>query len=102
MIDFVVECTIPAEVELEQNETGTLPSRPNLPEESVDLSKGFWTLYMDGSSNSTEAGVGLVLVSPEGVIIEYALRFEFSAINNGAKYEALIVRLKIIRKLKVD
>ena len=57
---------------------------------------------MDGSSNSTGVGVGLVLTSPEGVVAEYALRFEFPTTNNGVEYEALIVGLKIAKELKVD
>ena len=57
---------------------------------------------MDGSSNSAGAGAGLVLVNPEGIIVEYALHFEFSTTNNGVEYEALITKLKIARELKVD
>ena len=50
----------------------------------------------------SDAGAGLILVSPEGVIAEYALRFEFPATNNGAKYEALIAGLRIAKELRVD
>ena len=57
---------------------------------------------MDGSSNISGTGVGLILINPEGIIAEYALRFEFPAINNGAEYEALIVGLKITKELEVD
>ena len=45
---------------------------------------------------------GLILVNPDGIIVEYALRFEFPVINNGAEYEALIVGLRIAKELKVD
>ena len=34
--------------------------------------------------------------------MEYALRFEFPATNNGAEYEALIAGLKIAKELGVD
>ena len=47
------------------------------------------------------AGAGLILVSPEGVITEYALHFEFPAMNNGAEYEALIAGLKIAKELGI-
>ena len=47
-------------------------------------------------------GAGLILISPERVIAEYALRFEFSATNNGAEYEALIAGLKITKELGID
>nr|GEV21184.1 reverse transcriptase domain-containing protein [Tanacetum cinerariifolium] len=36
-------------------------------------------------------GAGLILTNPEGVEFTYALRFQFAASNNEAKYEALIV-----------
>ena len=48
------------------------------------------------------AGAGLILVSPEGVITEYALCFEFFAINNEAEYEALIVGLRIAKELGIS
>ena len=57
---------------------------------------------MDGSSNISGAGAGLILVNPDGIITEYALCFEFPTINNGAEYEALIVGLKITKELEVD
>ena len=43
--------------------------------------------------------MGLVLVSPEGITIEKSLRLGFSATNNGAKYEALLEGMSMIRKL---
>ena len=102
LIDFVVECTIPEEAEPEQSEIDDLKSRPNSPKEEVDPSDRFWALYVDGSSNMSGAGVGLILISPEGIITEYALHFEFSAMNNGAEYEALIAGLRIVKELGVD
>ena len=40
-----------------------------------------------------------MLVSLEGLILEQAVRLKFSASNNEAKYEALMIGLKIARKL---
>ena len=57
---------------------------------------------MDGSSNMSGTGAGLILVNPEGIIAEYALRFKFFVTNNGAEYEALIAGLKIAKELEVD
>ena len=57
---------------------------------------------MDGSSNMSGAGAGLILVNPEGIITEYMLHFEFSATNNEAEYEALITGLRIAKELEVD
>lgn len=41
---------------------------------------------MDGFSISEGSRVGIVVVSPEGVITEHALHLEFPTINNEAKY----------------
>lgn len=57
---------------------------------------------MDGSSNAFDCGAGLILISPKGIVTEYAQRFEFSTTNNEAEYEALIAGLKIARELRVD
>ena len=61
-----------------------------------------WKLSVDGASNAQGSGAGLILTSPEGIDIEYALRFGFQASNNEAEYEAVIAGLNIAHSLKVD
>ncbi|XP_065626174.1 uncharacterized protein LOC136066193 [Quercus suber] len=58
-----------------------------------------WESYVDGAANQRGSGVGLVLISPEGIIIEKALRLDFSATNNEAKYEALLMGMSMIQKM---
>ncbi|XP_050259242.1 uncharacterized protein LOC126704276 [Quercus robur] len=58
-----------------------------------------WRVHIDGAANQRGSGVGLVLVSPEGITIEKSLRLGFSATNNEAKYEALLEGMSMIRKL---
>jgi len=55
-----------------------------------------WQVYIDGASNQRGAGLGLVLISPEGVIIEKSLRLGFSATNNEAEYEALLMGMSMV------
>ena len=43
--------------------------------------------------------MGLVLVSPEKIIIEKSLRLNFSATNNEAEYEALLKGMVIVQKM---
>jgi len=43
--------------------------------------------------------VGLVIVSPEKIIIEKSLRLGFSTMNNKAEYEALLVGMAMIQKM---
>nr|GEY45958.1 reverse transcriptase domain-containing protein [Tanacetum cinerariifolium] len=52
-----------------------------------------WTLFTDGSSCVDGSGARLILTSPEGVEFTYALRFQFTASNNEAEYEASVAGL---------
>ena len=61
-----------------------------------------WKLSVDGASNAQGSGAGLILTSPEGINIEYALRFRFQASNNEAEYEAVIAGLNLAHSLEVD
>ena len=61
-----------------------------------------WSLYVDGSSNTEESGARVLLISPEGEEMAYALRFDFKATNNEAEYEALIAGLKLAQRMKAS
>ena len=54
---------------------------------------------MDGAANQQGTGVGLVLVSPEKITIEKSLRLGFSATNNEAKYETLLMGMVMVQKM---
>ncbi|KAL0416039.1 UNVERIFIED_CONTAM: hypothetical protein Slati_3435800 [Sesamum latifolium] len=49
-----------------------------------------YLLDVDGASTLTGIGVGVVLTSPKGDELEYALRFDYKASNNETEYEAII------------
>ncbi|XP_020421250.1 uncharacterized protein LOC109949591 [Prunus persica] len=76
---------------LSQNQTPT--------EGNLDLTQPLWTLFVDGSSNAQGCGAGLVLISPDKVALEYALRFKFQASNNEAEYEALLAGLRLAKEM---
>ena len=59
-----------------------------------------WKIFVDGSSNENGSGVGIILISPEGHRFHTVLKFEFEASNNEAKYEALLVGLRVEKELK--
>lgn len=40
--------------------------------------------------------MGLVVISPERIIIEKCLRLGFSAMNNESEYEALLVGMTMV------
>ncbi|XP_071719444.1 uncharacterized protein [Rutidosis leptorrhynchoides] len=60
-----------------------------------------WKLNTDGASSSNGSGAGLMLVNLEGKEFTYALRFEFTATNNEAEYEALLAGLRMAKELKI-
>ena len=86
LADFVVEFTLVGLAEAAQ-------LTPDLP---------IWRLSVDGAANAQGRGAGLILTSPEGIDIEYALRFGFQASNNEAEYEAVIVGLNLVHSMEVD
>jgi ribonuclease HI len=58
-------------------------------------------MFFDGSLMKTEAGVGLLFISPLGKHLRYVLRLHFSASNNVAEYKALVNGLRIAIELGV-
>ncbi|XP_024178498.1 uncharacterized protein LOC112184467 [Rosa chinensis] len=61
-----------------------------------------WRLYVDGASNKKTSGAGILLISPDDQVYEYALKFAFKASNNAAEYEALIAGLQIALELGIQ
>ena len=86
LADFVMEFTSTKLTE-DTRETPDLP---------------IWKLSVDGAANAQGSSVGLILTSPEGIDIEYALRFRFQASNNEAEYEAVILGLNLAHSMEVD
>ena len=95
LTDLVAEFTEPPIEELESAENmdrkmvGTI-SQYGLPA---------WEVYVDGASNQKGSGIGLVLISPEKVIVEKSLRLDFLATNNEAEYEALLIGMAMVQRM---
>ncbi|KAI5323900.1 hypothetical protein L3X38_032973 [Prunus dulcis] len=66
---------------------------------TLDLTQPLWTLYVDGSSNAQGREAGLILISPNKVVLEYGLGLKFHASNNVAEYEALLVGLRLAKEM---
>ena len=58
-----------------------------------------WKVYVDGAANQRGSGVWLVLVSLEKITIEKSLRLGFSATNNEAEYETLLMGMVMVQKM---
>ena len=74
--------------------------RPNMDGKSVGMislqEPLSWKVYVDSTTNQRGSGVQLVIVSPKRIIIEKSLRLGFSATNNEAEYEALLVGMAMV------
>ena len=79
LADFIVEFTYPYKEE--------------------DPSMETWTVQIDGFGMKKVGGAGVVLISLEKETLTYAVRLQFPAKNNEAKYEALLTRLSLAKAL---
>ncbi|XP_028051260.1 uncharacterized protein LOC114255918 [Camellia sinensis] len=61
-----------------------------------------WKLFVDGASNRHGAGLGIVLTSLDGLIIEQEITLGFPASNNEAEYEALFAELRSALRMKAS
>lgn len=62
------------------------------------------TIHFDGSKCEKGGGSGVIFVTrhgPHGIPIPYSFKLNFPCTNNNAKYEALILAIKIALKLKL-
>ena len=95
LADLVAEFTEPQIEELQ--------SAGNMDEKLVGTISQYclptWEVYVDGASNQKGSGIGLVLISPEKVIIEKSLRLDFSATNNEAEYETLLIGMAMVQRM---
>ena len=88
MIEFVAEFT-PKQPEVSRIGEG----KTREPQEEV------WQVYVDGVSNSRAVGVGIILISPEGIRVEKSFRLGFPSPNNEAEYEALLAGLRMLKQI---
>ena len=56
-------------------------------------------MYFDGSIIAPGSRAGVVLISPDGSMLRYAIHLHFLASNNAVEYEALINGLHIAIEL---
>ena len=95
LADLVAEFTEPPLEELEPTENtngklvGIISQHGILP----------WDVYVDGASNQKDSGIRVVLISPEKVIVEKSLRLNFSATNNEAEYETLLMGIAMVQRM---
>ncbi|GER34798.1 pol polyprotein [Striga asiatica] len=57
-----------------------------------------WIVYIDGSSEIGEAGLGILVVTTEKDHLEYAVKLSFRVSNNEAQYDAFIKGIQLVLK----
>ncbi|XP_016168525.1 uncharacterized protein LOC107611075 [Arachis ipaensis] len=62
----------------------------------IDVEVKYWKLYFDGSKHKDGAGVGIFIISLEGIPSEFLFELKYPCSNNVAEYEALILGLEIL------
>ena len=62
-------------------------------------SSSSWEVYTDGAVNQKGSGVGIVLVTPEKLVVGKSLRLGFLTTNNETEYEALLVGMEMVSRL---
>jgi hypothetical protein len=60
-----------------------------------------WKLFFNGSTCREGRGVGVVLISPRGVVSEQSSRLEYFCTNNHVEYEAILLGLQILSSMGV-
>lgn len=57
-------------------------------------------MFVSDASNAKGAGIGIVIISPEGIELEHSLRLGFRASNNKAEYEVVLAGLRAALSLE--
>jgi ribonuclease HI len=74
---------------------------PRAHKEGTSKDTEAWTVFCDGSWGAFGAGAVAVLVAPLKVKTCYAVKLDFSCINNIAEYEALLLGLQKLRAMGI-
>ena len=56
-----------------------------------------WSVHTDGSSNRQAGMASVVLLSPEGDMVECMVHLDFLTTNNEVEYEALVASLDLAK-----
>ncbi|CAL9022627.1 unnamed protein product, partial [Prunus brigantina] len=100
LADFVAEFTPSAEEEkLDSKKKES--SRADKTSTEPDQPRDMWQLCVDGALNQKGAGAGVVIITPDGTLLEQAIRLGFPTSNNEAEYEALLAGLRLAKELSI-
>ena len=76
--------------------------KEDFPDEDIlDVKLRTWRMYFDGVVNQYGNGIWILLITLKGFHMPLAIKLNFEATNNMAKYEACIVGMEAFRELGV-
>ena len=61
-----------------------------------------WKVHVDGASSAKGARAEVVIITPEGILLEHSFRLGFNASNNETKYEVLLAGLRAVSRLEAQ
>ena len=61
-----------------------------------------WKVFVDKASSSLGASAGIVIITLEGIRLEYSFRLRIRASNNKVEYEALLVGLRAVLGMRAQ
>ena len=59
-----------------------------------------WKVHVDEASSAKGARTGIVIITPEGILLEHSFRLGFNASNNEVEYKALLAGLRAVLRLE--
>jgi hypothetical protein len=66
------------------------------------LSVRAWVMYFDGSACEDRCGIGILLVSPQGVTYSFSIRLPAPCTNNVAEYEAVHRGMELLLEVRAE
>ena len=97
-VDFVAECSFQKSQETEHHSALVYGDQIEETQREAEV----WSVYVDGSSTSKNAGAGILLVGPDKEEFKYSIKFTFPITNNAAEYEALLAGLQLVKRIRAE
>ena len=74
---------------------------PNIPTSNQELIEDtdWWKIFVDEALNTKGAGTRVVIITPDGLVVEQSIQLDFRASNNEAEYEVVLVGLNSVKVL---
>ena len=69
---------------------------------AVEAESDIWSMFINGSSTQKDVRVGILLIGPCKDEFKYSIKFMFPITNNVMEYEALLVGLRLARRIRVQ